>query len=279
MFRLLSTRTPLTTLAVAGVIALAGCAEKSIVAPQNVTRVNRTGSGLFVASVGDYTWFDANGNGIQDAGEPIVPNVTLNLYVGTVCGGTPLMTTTSDPINGFYLFAGMDPGTYSVEAVTPTGMTPTIVNAAGSTSENDSNPACSTVTLGDGEFNGSYDFGYVNAVKPTQGCTPGYWKNHKAWPTPYKQSQLFSAYFDDAFPGKTLQQVLSQGGGGLNALGRQTVSALLNSMAIGTPKYGLTTSQVISQFNAAYESKVYEPTKNYFESLTDSYSGITCPLN
>ena len=37
------------------------------------------------------------------------------------------------------------------------------------------------------------------------------------------------AGFDDAFPGMTLLEVLSQGGGGLNALGRHTVAALLNA--------------------------------------------------
>ena len=85
--------------------------------------------------------------------------------------------------------------------------------------------------------------------------------------------------FANAFPGKTLQQVLSLGGGGLNALGRHTVSALLNSASIGTPNFPITTTQVMSAFNSAYASKVYEPTKNYFESKTDAYTGITCPLN
>jgi hypothetical protein len=279
MFRIPSTRHPLTTLAVASAVMLAGCMERSVAGPENLTRVNRTGSGLFVASIGDYVWVDANGNGIQDATELSLGGVTLNLYAGTVCGGTPIDTQVSDPVNGFYLFAGMNPGTYSVEAMTPTGYTPTTVNAAGSTSENDSNPSCSTVTIADGEFNGSIDFGYVPAVKPSQGCTPGYWKNHSKWPSPYKQADLFSKYFADAFPGKTLQQVLSAGGGGLNALGRHTVSALLNSMSIGTPKYAYSSTQVISMFNNAYASGDYVTTKNLFESVTDAYAGFTCPLN
>ena len=125
---------------------------------------------------------------------------------------------------------------------------------------------------------------YIFWVDPTpvqsgggQGCSPGYWKNHSAWPAPYTQSTPFGSVFANAFPGKTLQQVLSQGGGGLNALGRQTVSALLNAASPGV-SFELTTAQVISKFNAAYASGVYEPTKNEFEALTD-VNGRICPLN
>ncbi len=110
-----------------------------------------------------------------------------------------------------------------------------------------------------------------------QGCSPGYWKNHSGWPAPYAPGTLFSSVFANAFPGKTLQQVVSQGGGGLNALGRQTVSALLNAASPGV-NFELTEAQVISKFNAAYASGVYEPTKNEFEALTD-VNGRICPLN
>ncbi len=61
-----------------------------------------------------------------------------------------------------------------------------------------------------------------------EGCTPGYWKQSQhfdSW-TGYSPSTQFSAVFENAFPGKTLLQVLEQGGGGLNALGRHTVAAL-----------------------------------------------------
>lgn len=126
---------------------------------------------------------------------------------------------------------------------------------------------------------------YIWWVDPTpvptpgggQGCSPGYWKNHSAWPAPYSPGQLFSSVFANAFPGKTMQQVLEQGGGGLKALGRQTVSALLNAASPGV-SYELSEAEVISKFNAAYASGVYEPTKNEFEALTD-VNGRICPLN
>ncbi|HYW32587.1 MAG TPA: hypothetical protein VE869_13905 [Gemmatimonas sp.] len=113
-----------------------------------------------------------------------------------------------------------------------------------------------------------------------QGCTPGYWKQEQhfdSWVT-YAPTQLFSSVFaGDAFPGKTLLQVASNGGGGLNALGRHTVAALLNTAASGV-SYDLSTQQVIAAFNAAYATRNvnrYEEQKNVFAMLNEQ----GCPLN
>jgi hypothetical protein len=100
-----------------------------------------------------------------------------------------------------------------------------------------------------------------------QGCSPGYWKNH-AFPAGYSKGQLFSSVFENAFPGLTLQAVLELKGGGLNALGRQTVSAYFNAVALGS-NYEMTAAQVIAAFNAAYPGSDYETLKNQFEGLTD----------
>lgn len=77
-----------------------------------------------------------------------------------------------------------------------------------------------------------------------EGCTPGYWKQKQhfdSWTNPpYDPDNMFvSAGFDDAFPGMTLLEVLKQGGGGLKALGRHTVAALLNTASDGVA-YDLT---------------------------------------
>lgn len=117
-------------------------------------------------------------------------------------------------------------------------------------------------------------------VANTLGCSPGYWKNHN-FPAGYSKNQLFSATsfggstFENAFPGKTLQQVLSQGGGGLTALGRQTVSAYFNAVVYGT--FEKTPKQVIDAFNAAAPSDKSAMTalQNQFESLTD-VNGRSC---
>lgn len=119
---------------------------------------------------------------------------------------------------------------------------------------------------------------FYNSAIPTgggEGCTPGYWKQSQhfdSW-VGYTPGQLFSTVFADAFPGKTLLQVLGQGGGGLNALGRHTVAALLN--ASSSVDYDLNTAQVIAAFNAAFASGDYETQKNIFAGFNEQ----GCPLN
>jgi hypothetical protein len=86
-----------------------------------------------------------------------------------------------------------------------------------------------------------------------EGCTPGYWKQEHHFDdwTGYTPWTLFGDVFDDAFPGKTLLDVASQGGGGLKALGRHAVAALLNA-ASGGVGYAYTEQEVIDMFNDAY---------------------------
>ena len=109
-----------------------------------------------------------------------------------------------------------------------------------------------------------------------EGCTPGYWKQDQhfdSW-VGYTPGTLFSAVFENAFPGMTLLQVLQQGGGGLNALGRHTVAALLNASSPGVD-FDLTTAGVIAAFNGVFPGGNYEAQKNIFESLNEQ----GCPLN
>jgi hypothetical protein len=112
-----------------------------------------------------------------------------------------------------------------------------------------------------------------------KGCTPGYWKvkpHLDSWPaTGYTTGQSFeSAFGVNAFPGKTLHQVLSQGGGHLIALGRHAVAALLNA-AHPNVAYDMTPAQVVSAFQAAFASGAYEATKNVFEAFNEQ----GCPIN
>lgn len=111
------------------------------------------------------------------------------------------------------------------------------------------------------------------------GCTPGYWKQEQhfgSWTVPYAPTTPFSAVFEDVFPGQTLLQVLENGGGGLNALGRHTVAALLNAASSGV-NYGQTPGDVITTFNTAYPGtkEDYNAVKNGLEY--DNERG--CPLN
>ena len=118
-----------------------------------------------------------------------------------------------------------------------------------------------------------------NEEQGGQGCTPGYWKqeHHFAdWTAPYQPDDQFSDYFEDAFEGLSLVQVLDGKGGGLTALGRHTVAALLNA-ANPEVDYDLTPQAVISEFNDIYPGSKgdYESLKNQFEALNEQ----GCPLN
>ncbi len=76
-------------------------------------------------NVGDYVWYDNNQDGIQDANEPPVPGVTVNL-IGP--GPDGLFHTADDVIvdtqvtdgNGLYLFEDVTPGTYCIEFLAST---------------------------------------------------------------------------------------------------------------------------------------------------------------
>jgi hypothetical protein len=112
-----------------------------------------------------------------------------------------------------------------------------------------------------------------------QGCTPGYWKqeHHFAdWTAPYETDDLFSDHFDDAFPGSTLVEVADGNGGGLIALGRHTVAAVLNA-ANPEVSYDFTPQEVIDAFNAVYPGSKgdYETLKNQLEDFNEQ----GCPLN
>jgi cysteine-rich repeat protein len=112
-----------------------------------------------------------------------------------------------------------------------------------------------------------------------EGCTPGYWKQKQhfdSWTAPYAPNTPFANVFEDAFPGQTLLSVLKNGGGGLDALGRHTVAALLNAASSGV-NYGQTPAGIIGSFDA-----VYPGTKRDFNGLKDDFEYDNergCPLN
>jgi len=88
-----------------------------------------------------------------------------------------------------------------------------------------------------------------------EGCTPGFWKNHpEAW-VGYAPTDSFEAVVGrDVFDGDpTLMDVLGTGGGGLEALGRAVVAALL-SAAHPDVDYRFSEAQIISLFQQAFDS-------------------------
>jgi SdrD B-like domain len=88
---------------------------------------NTIDAGLYkTAALGDYVWNDANGNGIQDAGETGIVGATVKLIgAGTDgvfgTGDDVTLGTTTTGAGGIYHFTGLTPGQYQVQFVAPTG--------------------------------------------------------------------------------------------------------------------------------------------------------------
>jgi hypothetical protein len=100
---------------------------------------------------------------------------------------------------------------------------------------------------------GTCGCGQSDTAGCNEGCSLDYWKTHTAeWPAGYSTSRDFDATFGvNAFtPNITLLQALQRSGGGVNALARQAVAALLNA-ASPNVAYPLSTQQVIALVQAA----------------------------
>jgi uncharacterized repeat protein (TIGR01451 family) len=124
------------------------------------------------AALGDFVWIDLNGNGIQNVGEPGLNGVTVNLLngVGSVIAST-VTANNAGGNPGYYLFAGLSPGTYAVQFVLPGGFEFSPQNADGQgvngAFNSDANPVTGVtpaVTLVSGQTNLNVDAGVVQLV-------------------------------------------------------------------------------------------------------------------
>jgi hypothetical protein len=135
----------------------------------------------------------------------------------------------------------------------------------------------------------SWIAGHLSApMVGAKGCTPGYWKQKQhfdSW-VGLTRNMKFSSIFGRVItikwskkgkPGNvtdpTLLQALEANGGGINALARHAVAALLNANSLGA-YFAYTYDQVIVEFQFAFDSGDYETTKNMFMEANESY----CPL-
>jgi hypothetical protein len=117
-----------------------------------------------------------------------------------------------------------------------------------------------------------------------EGCTPGYWKNHTgAWAgTGYTTSQTLESVFDVpdslGIDNVTLLQALGTGGGGVSALMRSAVAAILNA-AHPSVDYPQTAAQTIAAVNAALASgnaATIESLKNQLDGWNNLHAPGFC---
>ena len=215
--------------------------------------------------------------------------VTLN-GANLPVGGTTTPVLTPDATLGYdcerVAVKGGAPTTVSVTEAAAAGFTldsivvdQLVVGGGSTTSTKLTGTNTGSGVIGGQTVQGAVITFYNSADTPDpglEGCTPGYWKQSQHfgnWTSPYTTSTLFDDVFANAFPGMTLLEVLSLGGGGLNALGRHTVAALLNAASADVDGE-FTVAQVIAAFDAAFASGNYETQKNIFAVSNE----LGCPL-
>jgi hypothetical protein len=119
---------------------------------------------------------------------------------------------------------------------------------------------------------------FVLETLGTEGLTPGYWKQPQhlsAWQG-YSPAQSFDSVFSvSVFPSNlTLLGALAQGGGGVNALARQAVAALLNatSTTIAYPLYSWQIIQLVHDAIVSGDATAIQNLKDQLQTY-NSLSG------
>jgi hypothetical protein len=200
-------------------------------------------------------------------------NGTIDSNTSAVLGDGQCQEFTPPSIPTSYIVTEVVPTGYSVSSVLST-----FIQDTGQIVVGPSVPGATASGFTGGDRGELLRFTNTEVQQPgLEGCTPGYWKQSQhfdSWTAPYTPNTLFGSVFENAFPGMTLLQVLNLGGGGLNALGRHTVAALLNAAASGVD-YPLSVQEVIDAFNGVFPGSNYETLKNQLEGFNE----LGCPLN
>jgi hypothetical protein len=168
------------------------------------------------------------------------------------------------------------PGTYSSQEQVPAGWTLTGLSCDDSDSTGNLGTATATFHVSAGEVVTCTFTDTTNERIGRQGLTLGYWKNHTSVWAIYKPTDTFDSVFGvGVFPSSfTLLQALQQGGGGVNALGRQAVAALLNatSPSLDYPLYSWQVIQLVHDAIVSGNATTIENLKNQLEGY-NSLSG------
>ena len=227
-----------------------------------------------VTTDGGATWYDAD----TEAEAVTVTNGTGVAYRIAVvnCGGEDLTNVNVvDDVLGINRYLDNIVVGNKLEIVEPT---PNICDGRSGTFVNTAEATATSAETATSLYHKDYAWVRCEVTGGGQGCTPGYWKQTQhfdSWPFPLTPSTGFATIF--GVGDGTLLQALSTGGGGVNALNRHAVAALLNATSQAV-SYDLAVSTIVSQYMAAYNSgdaNMIEGTKNDFAALNE----LGCPLN
>ncbi len=129
--------------------------------------------------IGNFVWFDANGNGLQDSGEPGINGCTITLYdASNNQVGLPHISTYNMMAQaGYYQFCGLTAGTYHIVVTPPAGYMLTIQNNSNPALNSDINP--NTNMSANFQFscqdNNDLDIGLI--IDDGCGCAQSHWGN------------------------------------------------------------------------------------------------------
>lgn len=215
--------------------------------------------------------------------------------IGSFLTGTPIAATAPNVAVAFTLAAGECKGVYQTGGVAETVIIREVALPVGITLNRIEWQTLAFLEFPDGPINtvtGSNQVVLEPFAKPHRvtfyneggeqppgfaGCTPGFWKNSiGSWAaTGISPTADFDATFGvDAFnPNITLFAAVGRNGGGINALARHAVAALLGA-AHPDVDYPLTQAQIIAGVQAAIANGTVESYKN----TLDGYNNLGCGL-
>ena len=122
------------------------------------------------SELGDRVWSDTNMDGQQNEGEPGISGITVELYNCGETDGDPLAVTITDE-NGFYLFTGLESGSYAVVFIVPDDANFTVQNQGDDATDSDvvvSTGIADCVDLLPGESNRTVDAGLIDFQRTPQ---------------------------------------------------------------------------------------------------------------
>ncbi|MGE5353435.1 MAG: SdrD B-like domain-containing protein [Acidobacteriota bacterium] len=179
--------------------------------------------------IGNFVWRDCNHNGIQDPGEPGIPDVTVQLFKW---GSTDVFRTTKTNSLGIYTFCDLEPGDYYVKFILPNCYVFTKMDQGGSdVLDSDADPV--TGKTGKITLTSSNNYNIDAGMYPINGLSKGMASGAET-PTEFALGQNYPNPFN---PSTTIEFAVPTAGQYtlkvFNTLGQEVATLLDQDLPVG----------------------------------------------